>query len=50
MDKAEVKPTWGLAWGLWWRVMLISLGIYAVIGIPVALIVGASALAPFRGG
>ncbi len=25
-DKVEVKPTWGLAWGLWWRMTLFSLG------------------------
>jgi len=29
----EVKPTWRLAWGLWWRIMLITLGVYAAIGI-----------------
>jgi len=28
----EVKPTWKLAWGLWWRMFLISLGISVVIG------------------
>ena len=44
----EVKPTWKLAWGLWWRMMLISLGLYAVI-IVIALIVGAAALLPFLG-
>jgi len=27
----EVKPTWKLAWGLWWRMFLISLGIGAII-------------------
>jgi len=27
----EVKPTWRLAWGLWWRMTLISLGIGAII-------------------
>ena len=26
----EVKPTWRLAWGLWWRMFLISLGISAI--------------------
>jgi len=31
MDEMDVKPTWGLAWGLWWRYMLITLGLYAVI-------------------
>jgi len=28
----EVKPTWRLAWGLWWRTFLISLGIFVIIG------------------
>jgi len=26
----EVKPTWRLAWGLWWRMFLISLGVSAL--------------------
>jgi hypothetical protein len=37
-DKVKVKPTWGLAWGLWWRMLLINIGIIAiVIGIMVAV-------------
>jgi len=28
----EVKPTWRFAWGLWWRMFLISLGIGLIIG------------------
>jgi len=28
----EVKPTWRLAWGLWWRMFLIGLGISVIIG------------------
>jgi len=28
----EVKPTWQLAWGLWWRGVLITLGIAVVLG------------------
>jgi len=27
----EVKPTWRLAWGLWWRMFLFSLGISVII-------------------
>lgn len=27
----EVKPTWRLAWGLWWRQALIGLGVALVI-------------------
>jgi len=31
MEKVTVKPTWALAWGLFWRMALITLGIYAII-------------------
>jgi len=31
MEKVVVKPTWQLAWGLWWRMFFINLGIIAVI-------------------
>lgn len=34
----EIRPTWRFAWGLWWRMMLITLGIYAVIGLIVFLL------------
>ena len=34
----EIKPTWRLAWGLFWRMFLISLGIYGVIGLIVFLL------------
>ena len=44
----EIKVTWGFAWSLWWRCMLITLGIYAVIGI-IAFIAGAAAFIPFLG-
>jgi hypothetical protein len=27
----EVRPTWRLAWGLWWRMFLISLGIAGIV-------------------
>lgn len=30
-DKVEVKPTWRLAWGLFWRIFLIQLGISVVV-------------------
>jgi len=40
-DKVEVKPTWRLAWGLFWRFFLINLGIYAVIFL-IILLVGVS--------
>jgi hypothetical protein len=36
-DKVDVKPTWRLAWGLFWRIFLIQLGISAVIGLIVFL-------------
>jgi hypothetical protein len=28
----EVKPTWKLAWGMWWRMFLITLGIALIVG------------------
>jgi hypothetical protein len=42
----EVKPTWKLAWGLSWRMILIWLAIYLIIAIPAIIliaIVGSSA-------
>ena len=35
----EVKVTWRLAWGLWWRMILITLGLYACIAIILFIIV-----------
>ena len=29
----EVKPTWGLAWGLMWRQWLLALAVYIVLGL-----------------
>jgi len=37
----EVRPTWRLAWGLWWRMLLISLGIGVIISL-ISLLVGMS--------
>lgn len=34
----EVKPTWRLAWGLWWRMTLIGLGVSVVIGLILSLV------------
>jgi len=31
MEKVVVKPTWQLAWGLSWRILLICLGIEAIV-------------------
>jgi len=31
-DQVQVKPTWRLAWGLFWRMFLIYLGISVVVG------------------
>jgi len=45
----EIRVTWRFAWALWWRMMLITLGIYAVIGLIMFLVAGA-ALIPFLGG
>ena len=27
----EIRPTWKLAWGLWWRMFLITLGIVVMV-------------------
>jgi hypothetical protein len=27
----EVRPTWRLAWGVWWRMLLITLGTAVII-------------------
>ncbi len=49
MEKVEVKPTWHLAWGLFWKMGLITLGIYAIVfGIMLAVL-GAAFLALFQG-
>ena len=45
----EISVTWRLAWGLWWRMMPITLGVYAVIGL-ITFIAGAAALIPLLGG
>ena len=44
MDKVDVHVTWGLVWALWWRMMLISLGVYAVVVLPFILIAGLAAI------
>ncbi len=38
-EKVIVKPTWGLAWGLMWRMFLIGLAPYTAIFI--LIVVGA---------
>ncbi len=42
----EVKPTWRLAWGLWWRMFLISLGVSVVIWL-ILFLVGISLIGCF---
>ena len=37
----EIKPTWRLAWGLWWRWFLIGLGVSAVVGLIMWLVLPA---------
>ncbi len=53
IEKVTVKPTWGLAWGLWWRMLLINIGIVAII-IGITFAVGAvfleSLIEPYFGG
>lgn len=34
----EVKPTWRLAWGLWWRMFLIGCGVTVIIGLILSLV------------
>ena len=42
MEQVDVKPTWVLAWGLFWRMTLITLGIYGVVFGILFAIVGAA--------
>ena len=44
----EIKVTWKLAWGLWWRMTLIGLGVSFIIWLILFLVIGA-ALIPFMG-
>ena len=44
-EKVVVKPTWQLAWGMWWRLFFINLGIMAVI-IGIMFAVGVTFLWP----
>jgi len=46
VDKVVVKPTWALAWGLFWRYFLITLAIQAIIGGIIFTLVGTTVL-PF---
>ena len=34
----EIRPTWRFAWGLWWRMFLIGLGIAVIIGLILFLV------------
>jgi hypothetical protein len=43
----EVKPTWRLAWGLWWRFFLISLGVWVIIFLILFFVVGIPLLSYF---
>jgi hypothetical protein len=45
-EKVQVKPTWGLAWGLWWKMMLITIGVYVVIGLILWFVFLAAVLGP----
>ncbi len=40
MEEVQVKVTWRLVWSLWWRTMLINLGVYVVIVLPIMLVFG----------
>jgi len=45
-EKVEVKPTWRLAWGLWWKMFLITLGIWVLIAVILWFTVLGAMLAP----
>jgi len=45
-EKVEVKPTWKLAWGLWWKMFLITLGIWVLIALILWFTVLGAMLAP----
>lgn len=32
-EQVQVKPTWKLAWGLWWKMFLISLGVSVIVNL-----------------
>ncbi len=49
MEETEVKVTWRLAWGLFWRQFLIGLGISAILWLIMFLVAGALFI-PFMGG
>jgi len=49
MEQMEVKVTWRLAWGLFWRWFLIQLGIGAIMWLIFFLVFGALFI-PFMGG
>jgi len=36
--QVEAKPTWRLAWGLFWRTFLINLGVSGILGIIAAVV------------
>ena len=36
--QVEIKVTWSMAWSLWWRWMLMSIALGAIIYIPLILI------------
>ena len=45
-EKVQVKATWGLAWGLWWKMFLITLGIWVLIAVILWFTVLGAMLAP----
>jgi hypothetical protein len=48
-EKIQVKATWRLAWGLWWKMFLIGLGISAVINVVLYYTVLKALIAPLLG-
>jgi len=44
----EIRATWRLAWGLYWRFLLIGFGMTLVIWL-ILFLIGITALMPLRG-
>jgi len=38
LTPVEVKVTWGLAWGLWWRWMIFSVALGVIVYFPIVVI------------
>jgi hypothetical protein len=48
-EKVQVKPTWGLAWGLWWKMLLITIAFQVIVGVIVWFVFLGAVVAPLLG-